>query len=270
MNWIYNLLNNIMDNQNQNQQQVSSTQPEFPQPRVEPMAFNLPGVKDLSKRAWEIYKARIRVFLGIMLAPLLVSLPIILFTKLPVPIFIVLMIIFMIAVIIIGFWSQISLLYAIKDRDKEIGIKESFAKGWHKIIPYWYISLLVGLIVMGGFLLFIVPGIIFAVWFSLAAYILVAEDIKGMNALRESKRLVSGNWSSVCWRFLFIVLFLGAISLAVSSIAEIFKIPFLEYAVSLFIVPFASVFGFLIYEDLKKLKNETPFEVTEEKESRFY
>ena len=37
-------------------------------------------------------------------------------------------------------WSQVALLYAIKDREENIGIKESYHRGWGKITSYFWIS----------------------------------------------------------------------------------------------------------------------------------
>src|SRR3989339_248756 len=105
--------------------------------------------------------------------------------------------IFFVVLIIAGLWSQIALLCAIKEREQDIGIKEAFRMGWHKIISYYWVSILSTFMVLGAFLLFFVPGIILAIWFSLALYILIAEDKKGMNAFFRSKQLVSGKWWTV-------------------------------------------------------------------------
>ena len=49
------------------------------------------------------------------------------------------------------------------------------AEGWAFI---WILSIL-GFIVMGGFLLFIVPGVIFTVWFAFAQFILAERTKRG-------------------------------------------------------------------------------------------
>ena len=54
-------------------------------------------------------------------------------------------------------------------------------------------ALLVLLIVVAGFLLLIVPGIIFTLWFCIVAHAIVLEDEGVLGALGRSKRLVSGN-----------------------------------------------------------------------------
>ncbi len=54
-------------------------------------------------------------------------------------------------------------------------------------------SLLVGLAIVGGSLLCLVPGIIFAFWFMLAPYVVVLERQAGSSAMERSKALMKGN-----------------------------------------------------------------------------
>jgi len=243
---------------NQNQQQISSTQPQI---------LALPGMGDLLKRTFSVYKARLGTFLGIMVFPLICS---VFFLILPANLKknlllgISLFIIFWLAVMITSLWSSVSLLYAIKEREEKIGIVESFRKGWHKIISFVWISILAGFITLGGFLLFIIPGIIFAIWFAFPIYVLVSEDLRGMNALFRSKQLVSGKWGSVALRLFTI----GVIALVIYSVI-FFPLSFFvgkkaadigDSIISLFLTPFSVTFTFLIYEDLKKFKGEVSFE----------
>lgn len=52
---------------------------------------------------------------------------------------------------------------------------------------------LVGLVVMLGFLLLIVPGIIFSLWFIVIAPVVILESVGGTQAMSRSKALMSGN-----------------------------------------------------------------------------
>lgn len=51
-------------------------------------------------------------------------------------------------------------------------------------------ALLIGLTVIGGLILLIVPGLIFAVWFSLTAYAIVDEDLGVIDGMKRSRNLV--------------------------------------------------------------------------------
>lgn len=54
------------------------------------------------------------------------------------------------------------------------------------------INILTTLAVLGGFLLFIVPGFIFMAWFSLSLYVLVTEDLSIVASMKRSRALVRG------------------------------------------------------------------------------
>lgn len=226
---------------------------------------SLPKIGELLKEAFQIYKNRIWVFLLLtlilLLVPFLFILPLTIFFLIyliqdQIPDFLVIsltgfgiliVVIAFLVIVIISLWTGLSLLYAIKERDQKIGIKESLTKGWPKIISYLWISILVGFITIGGFLLLIIPGIIFAIWFSLAAFVFVSEDLKGMNALFRSKQLVKGYWWKVFWRFLVLNIIICLVSFITGFI------PFVGNFIMLFTLPFSITFGFLIYENLRKL-----------------
>ena len=52
------------------------------------------------------------------------------------------------------------------------------------------------LAIMGGMILCIIPGIIFAFWFMLAQHVAVLEGISGSEALGRSKVLMKGNYGT--------------------------------------------------------------------------
>lgn len=247
-----------------NNQQFPPTPPKPASPQSQTVSLLGPG--ELLRKTFQIYKRRIGVFLGIMVIPFLVYLLFIPFFLLPLffnlsfiafykslglillPFVLSVMIVLGIIAFVVNLWASIALLYAVKERDQKIGIKESFTKGWSKILSYWWISILAGLITMVGFLLFIIPGIIFGLWFSLAGYVLVSEDIKGMKALLRSKQLVKGYWWKIFWRFLVLTFIVFLVTFITGFI------PFIRNIIYVFITPFSITFSFLIYENLKQLK----------------
>lgn len=219
---------------------------------------NLPSVNDLLKRAWQIFKSRLIVFVGIAILPVIFSslLPsdfeYASLALLPITVILVVLTIFT------SLWASVSLIYAVKEREQKISIKESLAKGWHKIIPYLWISFLAGLIIFGGLILLIIPGIIFAIWYSLANYILVSEDLRGMKALSRSKYLIKGKMGSVVWRYFVMAIIIGIISWTVTflfnSTAGKVAGEIVNVIISIFSMPFTVIYTFLIYEDLKTIK----------------
>ena len=177
----------------------------------------LMGVGTLIGKAWETFRAKFTVIIQIAAIGVVVQILQIGLILSAVPVHAILSLVLGSVNFLVSLWLGVRLLYAVKDRDTKISIKEALSRGWKRILSYWWISILSGLIVMGGFLLLIVPGIILTIWFALAVYILVSEDRRGMNALFRSKQLVSGYWWGVFGRFhvLGLVLFATMIPLMI-------------------------------------------------------
>ena len=260
----------------------------------------LPGATAILRQAWLLYRHRLRTFLGVMIIPMLVliigviaiinvdgllkSTPLSsIFAAGGVVLLIILAVTFFMIVYISLTWGEIAMLYAIKDGQEGIGVAEAYRRSWHKMLSYLWVSILVQFITMGGFLLFVVPGIIFAVWFSLAKFILVAENLKGMNSLLKSREYVKGKWGSVFWRFSFIDILYLIVFLAVTIVLillipnrEILLTPNREYVlyvarfiIGLFFTPLATAYRFLVYSNLKALKGEIAFAPTGGQKAKF-
>ena len=105
-------------------------------------------------------------------------------------------------------------------------------------------SILMTLIFVGGFILLIVPGLIFVVRFGLTPYALVEENLGVMDSLRRSWRLTAGRfWDTA-----------GAVSLPsafqVLSLVPVIG-PFLSLIASFLLIPVTAV----RYLQLKNLKD---------------
>jgi hypothetical protein len=71
---------------------------------------------------------------------------------------------------------------------------------------------------LGGTLLLIIPGIIFAVWYSFTSYAVIFEVLKGLNAMRASKSLVVGRWWPILWRLAVATLVFGFLNSVLSYV----------------------------------------------------
>jgi hypothetical protein len=160
--------------------------------------------------------------------------------------FVILLFLIVVAIVILlSVWMQVAMMYVVKERNNPMGVKQALSAGWSKISSFVWIGFLSCLAVLGGFILFIIPGIIFSIWFCMSTYVFVAEGVVGTKALSQSKQLVSGNWWGVLGRF-FVA---GLIMMVVSWIPFVGSIANL-----LFITPFFVIYSYLMYEDLKRLK----------------
>jgi|SRR3989344_1343186 len=152
----------------------------------------------------------------------------------------------LLAVILVCFWIQVSLLFLIKNRAKKPTLKDSLREGWNHLLPLIWIYFLTGLVSFLGFLLLIIPGIIFTTWFLFSRYVFVVEGKRGTQALVASRNLVKGHW----WPVFFRLLLIGLLPLVISWI------PFAGGIINLFFtMPFSLIYFYLIYENLKAIKS---------------
>ncbi len=236
----------------------------------------LPSIWGLLEESWQIFANHWQTFIGlsmvVLATPILVALIVLIlnrfypnsglmFLAFISPIFLI--------ILLLSSWGTISLACAAKSPDLSWG--ELLSEGWRKIIPYWWIMFLQGLIITGGYVLFFIPGLIFSVWFSLTIFVLVAEDIKGMDALLKSKEYVKGYWGSVFWRLLFLLIlnyliafmfsvleFITGPSSGQSLFREVLGL-FESLAANLIILPVVIIYIYRIYFYLKKIKHNLFF-----------
>jgi len=74
----------------------------------------------------------------------------------------------------------------------DLGASVRFAAS--KLIRIWALSVVVGIIVVLGFIALVVPGIILAIMFSLAFPVLLIENKGVLDSMRRSRELVGHRW----------------------------------------------------------------------------
>jgi len=242
----------------------SENQGNFYQGRI-PREEGLLGVSQLLRESWKIYRQRIKILLGIWIIPVGFSL----FFNILIYFLEKTDIVYSIWFSAVGaisyfgsafllFWASPSLIYSIKDNTS---IKESYQKGWKMFFPYIWVYILSTAIVLGGALLFVLPGILFLIWFSFSIFVLIFEEKKGFASLFGSKQLILSNFWKILWRFL--ILFLIMIILSIIS-ALLFAnreptngLEFMgSYFLQLFSIPFFLIYLTLVYKDLRKIKEK--------------
>ena len=85
------------------------------------------------------------------------------------------------------------------------------------ILPRWWASIwtsvLLGLVVLAGFILLIVPGIIWCIGYSFTIEAVALRGLAGQEALKYSKNLVRGQW----WYVFGVILVVNMIGLMVGG-----------------------------------------------------
>ncbi|MFA5076176.1 MAG: hypothetical protein WC480_02030 [Patescibacteria group bacterium] len=152
-------------------------------------------------------------------------------------------------------WGSIALITFLKENG-QLNISDAFNKNANLFWAYLWLMIIVSLIVLGGFVLLIIPGIIWAIYFCLASYSLVCEGIRGYAAAKRSKQLVKGYWWAVFGRLFLLGLTLIAIFFVFSPfiiLGEIFYSIFI-LIISVLITPFSTIYSYQIYLNLKAIK----------------
>ncbi|MBL7154965.1 MAG: hypothetical protein ISS88_00455 [Candidatus Portnoybacteria bacterium] len=220
------------------------------------------GIKDLFRNSWNIYKKDFKKFLviaviffgvmGLMMTFIGPEIPQIPEAKKAQPFFTIPWYLFLpiiLATSLISILGTASLISAVKEVPQEWKIRDVLKKGWSKYLSFLLVALLTGLVVGLGFLLLIIPGVIFAIWFVFSTYTVICEDKKGFKALSRSKELVKGCWWPTAKRVFALII----ITIPLSMGAQF--IPYLgQFAYVILFTPFSIIYNYLIYQNLKEIK----------------
>lgn len=134
-----------------------------------------------------------------------------------------------------------------------VDVTASYKWGMRKIGPVIWISILVGLIVAGGFILLIIPGIIFMVFLAVAIPALVVENQRGTGAIGRSWNLVKGSW----WFVLGFVVVTGIITSVVGGIigavggSSWFGMWITDAIAQMITGPFTALVSIILYVELR-------------------
>ena len=133
--------------------------------------------------------------------------------------------------------------------DESLDIKAAYGRGKEKILPFALVIFLASFVICGGFLLFIIPGIIFYVWFFFATFILFDDDTRGMSALLKSREYARGRWFDVFLRLVVIW----------ACTAVLGAIPFVGPLISLVAAPYVLAYHALLFKDLKEVAGQVEY-----------
>lgn len=222
-----------------------------------------PSAPQILVQSIKFYKANWRALLPYVAIPVTVSLITLLLKNL-----VALDIFFTILSSLVGFFSTIAFLLALKDPQQSV--PKVYRQSLHLAWPFAWTTLLVGLVSLGGYILLIVPGIILTILLSFATFSLIFEDQRGIKALIRSWHLVSGNKLSVFWRILFfaiasLILSIPILMVNIPSVistfqgvqpspSSVFGGIYSTIVYGLLVAPLGTIYSYSIYSYLKQLK----------------
>jgi hypothetical protein len=170
-----------------------------------------------------------------------------------------LLVVYILIYIYMFIWTQVSLLLIIRNRNFALPPNQIIDQARPLIRPYFWTSALTGIMTALWFLLFIIPGIIFGVYYCLAEYITIDKGVSGLEAIKMSKAYVKGIW----WPVVTSLLGLGAVSVIIyfpltylGQLLGVVAQNIISIGFNLFFVPYSLIYMFLLYERIKALKPE--------------
>jgi hypothetical protein len=138
-----------------------------------------------------------------------------------------------------------------------VDTEASYRYGFNKFGSVLLISILVGVVVAVGFILLIVPGVIFLAMFSVAIPALIVEDQRGTQAMSRSWNLVKGHF----WHALgtvvvaYVIVYLVGLVLGAIGGNNWFLRWIFDSIAQIITAPFAALVSVLLYVDLR-VRNE--------------
>jgi hypothetical protein len=146
-----------------------------------------------------------------------------------------------------GFLIQAAIIVSVSRvvSGETLGVKETLKFAWGKLGKYFLTHLLTSLITLFGFILLIIPGIVFAVWFAFSQYIVIGQNVGPIEAIKASKKLISPNFWPVFGRLAAIMATFTIAQLVLSSL-KFFGV----MAVTLF-SPLWVLAPYLLYQELR-------------------
>jgi Membrane domain of glycerophosphoryl diester phosphodiesterase len=150
-------------------------------------------------------------------------------------------------------WAVASVLIG-----REPSVADSYRYGYRHIWSILLVGILFVLAVIGGLILLIIPGIIFAVRFSVSIPALVVEGKRGTEALGRSWNLVRGRSWSVFGAFIVVSFLTGVLTSVLTALggSNWFAVGILAAIARCITTPFTGLVLGLIYFDLRVRKEQ--------------
>ncbi len=137
---------------------------------------------------------------------------------------------------------------------KGLRVPEAYRAGLALCIPAIWVSILMYFVMIGGFILLIIPGLILSVSLSFGLFVLVFENKRGLTALQQSREYVRGYWWAIVGRFLALLIPIEIV-LVISTLIfgqEIGSVVY--FVIMIAVAPFYAVYYYKIYSNLVALK----------------
>lgn len=211
------------------------------------------SIKAIFKNSYELYTTRFTTIAGITAIVVLFSL---LFEQIITDIFEYSIIVGIIFAVLFGVVAVIFEIgytkYMLKLVSGGAPMLEDLLKYSYLFWRYIFSSILLGLVILGGFILLIVPGIYFALRFLFVPILIVDKEVRIREAFARSTQLTKGSKWKLLW-FMLILILIPA-TLAGPLVSSLDGNLVIEIAASVFVTPFLLVAYIKTYRTLQGLE----------------
>ena len=164
------------------------------------------SIIDVISTSWKIYKNNFNLFLQPITYLIISGVAFLIPSFFDFPFQTPLLIITLGAFIVINVWTSVIIFSICHEliNKRKINLSEIYKNSWKRSPRFFWQSFVFGLIVIGGSILFILPGIYWSVKYGFVPYIssISEKKIYMGQALNESGDLVKGKWWSTFWNLL--------------------------------------------------------------------
>lgn len=172
--------------------------------------------------------------------------------------------------VIVMYIAQIGAMIIVQKNDQNMLIKDTFLLAKSKAWKFFTTSLWACLFLFLWTLLFIIPGLVMAIYYTFIAWMVLEEGLSGKAALKRSKALVKDYWWAVFWRSALPAVIVGIFFGVLSSMLVPPATPgvptpynsgkatydFLSQIISWVITPFFVAYSYNMYKSLKAIKDK--------------
>jgi hypothetical protein len=142
-------------------------------------------------------------------------------------------------------------------------VEQSYRFGFHRFWSVLLVSMLVGLAIVGGLILFIIPGIYIGVRLAVSIEALVVEGRRGTEAMGRSWELVGGHWWHAFGTLVVAGLLTGVVNAVITAPfgdTSWFVQAVAAAVATVVTLPYGVLVGVLLYLDLRARKENLNLE----------
>lgn len=238
----------------------------------------LPSFRDLVRQSWSIYTSRFKRLLLLIVLTFMVSLlgvigsvPAIMGITFALgkggmagigtmTASIVWAVAMLVTMILVSVALQIAMIFGISEEGENVSTQELVRKSLPFVLPYLWVSILTGLAVLAGFVMLIIPGIVFSLWFWMSTFLVIFENERGIESMRKSRGYMKGLMKPVLWRFLGLILLVVLVSIAAGIVSSILHLDQDNNIISVIfnsiLSPFFVAYSYLLYRAVRRMNSE--------------